>query len=723
MGASVMKRSKALPLSFGLMFAVACGGSDGAKGPAGDPGAQGPAGPAGPVGGTGDPGTDGTNGNDGRDTIFSGPGLAFEMMNASLTGTTATVEFTVADGDGTPLDVDGRFTEGAVSVSFVLAALEEDADGEGVAYHAYTTREQTSPITMETAEQASTDSGGTVEVLSIEEGRYRYTFGTPVSVMDEGWTHTIAAYATRTFEEVRYVANHELNFRPDGAAVTVTRDIANDDACASCHDDLSAHGGSRRDVLLCQTCHTPDTVDPDTGNTVDWKVMIHKIHRGASLPSVEAGGTYEIIGFRQSSHDYSDVHFPQLIERCEVCHTGEDADRALTAPARDACLSCHDTTSFVDPAPAGMVLHGGGAQPDGAPCNVCHAPTGSIAGVTESHLTALLDPANPSVGLELMSVSNSGPGMTPTVRFRVTVDDMPRDIIANPLDTLRLTFTGPNTDFATTWQATVAGGGLAAVDAADGVFDFTVGAAQAVPVGASGSYTVGMEGYLRPGSDRFAAFSPVMPFAVTDAAAVPRRTVVSSDKCNACHYDLALHGGQRKNPGVYCATCHNANLTNAGRSPKPEGEDIYVNTTDFKRMIHKIHAGENLTQPYALGGFGGPIDFGHVRYPATLSNCDVCHVDDSHQLPVAAGVLPSIEEVRTCLEAPGADTNDTCDSAMWVVTSTIVLQPETSACTSCHDSPAALAHANIMTTPDGRESCATCHGSGAGYDVDVVHGN
>ncbi len=716
-----MKRSKALLLSLGSIFAIACGGTDGAKGPAGDPGAQGPAGPAGPTGASGDPGTNGNNGEDGRATIFAGPGLVFEIVDATITGTTATVEFTIADASGTPLDRDGRYTQGAVSSSFILAALEENADGDGVAYHAYTTRRQTSPITMESADQASTDSGGTYEELA--EGRYRYTFGTPITVMNEGWTHTVGVYAEREFEDEEYLVNVEHSFRPDGAAATTTREVVSDAACAQCHDALSAHGGSRRDVLLCQTCHTPDTVDPDTGNTVDWKVMIHKIHRGASLPSVLDGEAYEIIGFRQSSHDYSTVHFPQLIERCDVCHQGVDSERALTAPGRDACLSCHDTTSFVDPPPAGKILHGGGAQPDNAPCNVCHAPSGSIAGVTDVHRTPLLDPANPDVGVELISVSNGAPGMTPTVRFRVTVDDAPRDIIASPLSTLRLTFAGPNTDYARTWQANVSGAGLAAVDAADGVFEFTVGAAEAVPLDATGSYTVGVEANLRPATDRFAAFSPVMPFAVTDAMAVPRRAVVSSEKCNACHYDLALHGGQRKNPGQYCATCHNTTLINSGRSPRPEGEDIYVNTTDFKRMIHKIHAGEELSQPYALGGFGGAIDFGHLRYPATLSNCAMCHVNDSHQLPVPAGVLPSVEEVRTCLEAPGADGNDSCETSMWVVTSTIVLPPETSACTSCHDSPAAAAHAAIMTTPDGRESCATCHGSGAGYDVDVVHGN
>jgi len=57
-----------------------------------------------------------------------------------------------------------------------------------------------------------------------------------------------------------------------------------------------------------------------TGNTVDMKVMVHKIHYGPNLPSVKAGKPYQIIGFGQSVADYSDVTFPQDIRNCTTCH-------------------------------------------------------------------------------------------------------------------------------------------------------------------------------------------------------------------------------------------------------------------------------------------------------------------------------------------------------------------------------------------------------------------
>lgn len=700
----------------GVVFvAAACGAEDGVPGPAGAPGAQGPEGPTGPTGGSGG---DGRDGEDGRSPIFAGPGLRFEIVSASITGTTAAAEVTFADAAGTPLDLFGLRTEGAVQPQFVLSALIQSDDGVGLAYRPYTTRTQTSPITNDSATQAATDSGGTF--LELAPGRYRYTFGTPVEVEEPTWTHTVAAYATRTFEDVRHVANAEISFRPDGEAVTVRRQVVTDEACATCHSDLSAHGGSREDVLLCQVCHAPGVIDPDTGNTVDLKVMIHKIHRGASLPSVEAGEPYAIIGFGQSVHDYSTVHFPQPIERCVVCHDGPDAELAASTPTREACLSCHDTTAFVDPPPEGMILHAGGTQPADAQCQVCHPASGSIAGIAEVHTTSALDPTD--VGLEILDVRDSGPAQRPTVRFRVTLDGAPRDLLAEPLSTLRISFAGPNVGFAQTTQFDVPGSNVAAVDAANGVFEMTAPAASAVPNDATGSWTAGMEGSVSVDGVRFAAFSPVAAFAVTDATAIPRRTVVTSDKCNACHDDLALHGGQRKNPGQYCQTCHHGNEVNDGRSSRPEGAAIFVNTTDVKRMIHRIHAGESLSQPYVLGGFGGPIDFSHVRYPSSLAACDMCHADGTWRLPMPAGVEPSIEQVRTCIEDPQADGDEVCSPSLWIVTSTIVVPPAQSACMGCHDAPDARAHADIMTTADGRESCATCHGEGAGYDVDLVHG-
>jgi hypothetical protein len=54
-------------------------------------------------------------------------------------------------------------------------------------------------------------------------------------------------------------------------------------------------------VHLCQLCHTAGVIDPDTGNSIEFQEMIHRLHRGADLPSVnngQVGTKYSIIGFQ-----------------------------------------------------------------------------------------------------------------------------------------------------------------------------------------------------------------------------------------------------------------------------------------------------------------------------------------------------------------------------------------------------------------------------------------
>ena len=148
-------------------------------------------------------------------------------------------------------------------------------------------------------------------------------------------------------------------------------------------------------------------------------------------------------------------------------------------------------------------------------------------------------------------------------------------------------------------------------------------------------------------------------------------------------------------------------------------------------MIHKIHAGEALSQqPYVLGAFplpsidrprGNPINFGQVRYPGRLTFCQACHLDDTYTLPVAPGALPVLLEERTCTEPPDADPDDFCADPFWTVSASVRVPRETAVCTSCHDAPSTAAHAEINTTPDGLESCATCHGPGSTWDVALVH--
>jgi hypothetical protein len=306
MGA-VWLRPLALLAALALVACSGEDGADGAQGPAGPRGPQGTPGTPGDPGGPGEPGDPGDPGEpgepgepgtgageggaSGQGARFSGPGLKLEIESATIEAGTATVRFTITDAAGIPLDLRGVFTEGAVAPSFVLAAFDVDLAGAPHGYVPYTTRVQTSTITDESAEQPAADSGGTFSEIGIGEGVYEYQFGTEIEPEDGGLTHTVGVWATRNFEGERYVANTLFSFVPEGGE-PMEREIVTDASCNSCHGELEAHGGARRDVQLCNLCHTSPSYDPDTGNNLDFDVMIHKIHAGEHLPSVAAGGKY-----------------------------------------------------------------------------------------------------------------------------------------------------------------------------------------------------------------------------------------------------------------------------------------------------------------------------------------------------------------------------------------------------------------------------------------------
>jgi OmcA/MtrC family decaheme c-type cytochrome len=718
-----------------LVLVAAC------EGPAGPPGPTGPEGPDGDQGvpgGGGASGDPGAPGDDGTNPWFTDDAVDIEVTELTVAAGAATVTFTLDDkpgAGGKALDRAGNLTQGAVTVSFVLGQLGVDGAGQPAPYTAYTTR------VVGGATQATTEAvAANFTTLSIAQGTYRYTFAAPLTGFDATRTQTVLAIASRTVEGATSMDRAMRSVRPDGGTMA-TRTVADDAKCAGCHGSFDAHGGRYTEMNQCAMCHTAQTTDPDSGNTVDFKDMLHKIHRGADLPTVAAGGTYQIIGFGGSVHEWSTVHFPQSIERCDSCHGGAQGNNWQSQPSIASCTSCHDDVTFVDPAPTGKIRHGYGVAPT-SPCNVCHGATTGVAPVAASHVDTTFDTSH-SLAITIDPMSTVAPGTSPSFTFRVNVDGQPRNILTTPLGQLRVTLSGPNSDFSSYWtvgtstnpwaQATMQGSGatgtLAAVDAAGGVFSYTFPATITLPANATGSYTVGIEASLNSSSPRFAAMSPMRAFAVTDAVAQPRRQIIDSDKCNACHYDLTFHGGGRRG-GEYCVMCHNPENANADRISRFESSTVLAESVDFRVMIHKIHAGEDLSQPYILGTnpsptttnpLGAPHDFGETRYPRSTATCTACHLPDTYILPASTGRKQSILQELTCTEDPAADTDAYCTSPFWTVTQTYRLAPETSACTSCHDQPHVAVHAMLNTLTGGAEACATCHGPGKTHDVAVVH--
>jgi OmcA/MtrC family decaheme c-type cytochrome len=210
----------------------------------------------------------------------------------------------------------------------------------------------------------------------------------------------------------------------------------------------------------------------------------------------------------------------------------------------------------------------------------------------------------------------------------------------------------------------------------------------------------------------------------TGADPTARRQVVDIDKCNACHGTLSLHGNNRTNEIGVCVMCHNPNATDI--EVRPATVDADSNGTvddfsavgvdnkreqpiDFKNMIHGIHAGgQNAVDPagdtfgfretgIVVYGFGRrPVDYAGVRWPAMLdgntedglSQCQMCHIDDSFAVPLADEVLATTVQTGD----PDLTTEAEIDAALEDPADDLNITRTASVCSSCHDSASARGH-------------------------------
>ena len=650
-------------------------------------------------------------------TDFVRPGFKIKVNSVTIgSDRKPVVDVTLTDDSGQPVDRLGVLTPGTVSTTHILSWYDPATRN----YTSYATRVQTSPITNVSATQAAADSGGVYK--DVDLGHYTYTFKTVLpSGFDITKTHTLGIYGRRQMppeilDGKGYVDNFEFDFRPDGQAVTVKWDaIQEGNACNQCHDPLTAHGDIRTDVKLCVLCHSPQTSESDTGNSVDIRVFIHKIHRGENLPSVQAGTPYHIIGNSQSDNDFSTVAFPQDIRNCANCHEGRDpankpsqSDVWYTKPSRAACGACHDNIDWVTGAG-----HPAGPQSSDSACAACHIPDSGQefdASIKGAHTVPYRSKQLKGLNATIVSVTNTKPGQKPTVVYKLTEND---GKVLDPSNfgtssSINLLLGGPTTDYAAPPIREKAVGTFANGQT---TYTFTT----PIPSNAKGSWAVAIEAKRSVDLKKTngsvettyteGAVNPIFYVAVTDAQAVPRRNVVVLDNCNKCHdrlATLASHGGQRI-AIEECVLCHNPNGSDVDERPADQGP---VESIALKRMIHKIHSGENLTQDFTIFGHNASVNnFNHVRYPGDRKDCLQCHTSEStFDLPLPAGAIPVVT-LRDYFSPQG---------------------PATAACLGCHDSGDVAAHAylNTVTFPGAagpNEACATCHGPGKDWDVVKVH--
>ena len=642
-------------------------------------------------------------------------------------------------------------------IRFTIAKLVPGTGGDADAWQSYINTTETkeaddpgnapdgTPTPDGTTAIQATRTGTSGGVFTDNgDGSYSYQLDldinnvtSPIAVdYEPDLTHRVAMQLTGN------VANAFIDFVPatglPPTPPTPTRNIAVNASCNECHIKLGLHGGDRIQIEYCVTCHNPGTADANSGNTVDFKVMVHKIHYGEELPSInELKWEYAIWGFGNSKHDYSTVVFPQDVRfpgleasNCTKCHeTGDASDSAnyLNVPTQEACTSCHDLTSFTDPPPAGFTLHSGGAQADNSSCAGCHPPSGGPAGVSDSHQIPALIAAQ-SFEYNIVSITDQNddaqvdPGDFVKVTFSVTDPtngDAPYNILTDPQFTaprgasrLAILIGWDTSDYTNTGSGSVPAqpisidplsfGSTPATDNGDGTF--TVTSTVAIPTNVTDSGVVAIEGHpaveTEPGSGVYNLRVPVknvfQNFTITGSSTVARRTVVNIASCNRCHGVLSLHGNNRTNEPQVCVICHNANATDIDMRPADPATAVdgkVEEAIDFKYMIHAIHAGEADEHGFrekgiVVYGFGGSVnDFSDVRMPAgtdNLNNCGGCHTGSTFEVPLDKNALPTTNLTEANLASPNDDKNIT---------------PTASVCSSCHDSLAAKTH---MTEQGGR---------------------
>jgi hypothetical protein len=324
----------------GLMVAAAlltgCTGTDG------NPGAEGDQGPAGDPGHEGPPGPPGQDGEDGQDGDGAAPQPVLVATIDSVTGGTGAggnfevgdrpvVTFRLADGQGrtwTLADIAwiSLFLSGPTSnyqrviaaQSDVGTASSENADGS----YTYAMPALPAAYLAPLNDTAAFDADdGELAAQPLVDG-----------------TYTIGLEAYRSYdvegETVRDAGNATFDVLLGSASDLAPREVVTAANCNQCHQSVRAHGGIRNEVRSCVLCHTAGSEDRNVaaalggtpGVTVEFGVMIHRIHDGAHLPSVlgvatTTTGTRDYaaapralayVGYNDRVIDFSGVGFPVM---------------------------------------------------------------------------------------------------------------------------------------------------------------------------------------------------------------------------------------------------------------------------------------------------------------------------------------------------------------------------------------------------------------------------
>ena len=295
-------------------------------------------------------------------------------------GDTPTIVFTVANDAGAPL----RDLSALNRLAFTLAGPTTDY----------------ARLLLATA--IGGGAAGTL-VGPDGDGIFAYTLAAPIPA-DATGTWSIGAEARQTVQltasqqATEAAPNPVLDFLVDGSTpgllrragfvdpgAAPRRTVVENQKCFSCHGEFSkgfsVHGNLRNRVEYCALCHNPEQTDAARRRndpaevaagaqtaTIDFKVLLHKIHRGEHLMQQP----YIVYGFgaaplNYTRFDFGEVLYPGDLRDCARCHAedtyllppfpgsalgtlmtrldpsdGSQVSEGRVPPISSACTSCHD---------------------------------------------------------------------------------------------------------------------------------------------------------------------------------------------------------------------------------------------------------------------------------------------------------------------------------------------------------------------------------------------
>lgn len=646
---------------------------------------------------------------------------------------------------------------------FIIAKLVPRTDAVPQHWESYTARTRKdadgADVVQHYAVQDADGAYSTAANLVYNEAGF-YTFTFPIDITDPALpppgvtydptlVHRVAIqlrYTNAAGEDVRVNPYFDFTLDASGNAVavtddTMTRKVVDVRSCNGCHEKLALHGATRVDTQFCVLCHNPGTTDEVSGNVVDFKIMVHKIHAGKTLKEL-FGKTYQV-----QLKTFDTLAYPQDIRNCTKCHDNTKAPQAdnwKNVPSRAVCGSCHAGLDFAAGTGATMAdakadvaaklppgttvsSHFPGPMADDSQCVICHNSRNLLLGHA---LPATADISKRTMSAIISGVAISSTDGSVTVTFSMADNGV---AVTDPAALTEMYFTlaklvkaDPANNISTNWMSYT--GRARTKDAAQppviqgysefwtdgtlthtgsGVWTYKFGLNNATPAGdirkidhvsnvstVAGAYNKA----TIPTYANVVAYEP----SLTHRVGIEFKTAAGVDNTTNAVFDFVpdgtataetrnivsmttcatCHEGRKIHKGFateYCVTCHNKNTYEpySGNSP--------VNV-DLQRVVHKVHY--NGTDYVINGeGFGSGSMAG---YPGNIKNCETCHKE-------------------TATKADGTTVLE--NAANWRTT------PTQEACGSCHESTAATSHMTSQTVAGAQ--CAFCHNPDSTYGLGV----